>query len=180
MLVNTHYQFPQAGVAVISHVIVGILVASFLSWFYLLIFDGHVVCNHNRVIPWYLASIGLVIVLLSIYSSLRRSRTIAGMMLKIETTLNKAATGEYPDKPLVFRKNDHFKVLAPALNRCLITLRHQDKQLQKTASRLDNLKQKVNSNEDRREVGRRIDEIIAELKQKEDEIEPPANGSATF
>jgi hypothetical protein len=122
-LVDGRYQLSQAAAVILGNVIVAVLVGALLSWFYLLAWDGSVAVNHNRRIPFYITICILVVVALSSYFNLRKSRSIAGMMKKLHTVLDNAGRGEFPATKIVFRKSDYFGQLATPLNECLGQLR---------------------------------------------------------
>jgi len=121
--VDLGYQLPQLAVFLFSNVLVALLIAAFLSWFYLLAWDGSVAYNHNRFIPVYIVSIVVCVALAAAFFSLRRSREIAGMMKKLQLLLNEASHGRLPDGDVTFRKSDYFAPLAGPLNNCLDRLR---------------------------------------------------------
>ena len=127
-LVNGKYQLSQAAVTIIANLSVAFLMAALLSWFYLLVWDGHgsVIYNHNKMIPVYLVGAAILVILLSLFWSLRRSRAIAGMIKKIDKVLIDASHGVFPERPLVFRKGDHFTSLSDSLNRCISQLKKQN------------------------------------------------------
>jgi len=124
-MVHPRYQLGQAGIFLGINLLLLLLAALLLSWFYLFYFQGHVVCNHNRAFPWYLTAVGLLVLLLSSLWSLRRSRSVAGMMRKLEIVLSNAARGVFPEQPLVFRRGDSFGELARPLNDCVVQLKRQ-------------------------------------------------------
>lgn len=123
LLVDPHYQFLQVAAIVVGNLLVALLIAGLLSWFYLLVWDGAVVVNHNQTIPVYVAIAALAVTMVTVYFSLRRSRVIAGMMKKIHRVLDEAAQGQLPDGCLTFRKGDSFQQVAEPLNRCLELMR---------------------------------------------------------
>jgi hypothetical protein len=127
-IVHAKYQLTQAAAMIIANLSIAFLMVALLSWFYLLIWDGHgsVIYNHNQMIPVYLICVTILISLLSLFWSLRRSRTIAGMIKKIDNVLTEASHGIFPERPLGFRKGDHFTSLSVSLNRCLSQLKKKD------------------------------------------------------
>ena len=118
-LVNHRYQLSQAGVVLLSHLLVALLMAALLSWFYLFMLDGAIACNHNRQLPWYIVGLTAVIVLSTTWWTIRRSHRVAGSIFKIDKTLRLATSGEFPSQPFSFRRKDHFPELADTINRCL-------------------------------------------------------------
>lgn len=123
LLVNNGYQFRQMGIVIVSNILVLLFISALLSWFYLLVMDGSVAYNHNRKIPLYILSGLGIVIFLSAYCSIRRSRTIAGMMKKLQAVLEDAGRGILPERKLVFRKEDYFDELARPLNNCLEKLK---------------------------------------------------------
>ena len=88
--VDPRYQVVQMAAVVLANILVALLIAGLLSWFYLLVWDGSVAVNHNQRIPIYVAVAALAVTLVTVYCSLRRSRAIAGMMKKLHTVLSEA------------------------------------------------------------------------------------------
>ena len=129
LLVDPRYQVMQLLVVVVANILVTLLVAGLLSWFYLMVWDGSVAVNHNRRIVLYVASAGLLVTVLSILFSLHRSRTVAGMMKKMHLVLENALQGNFPEKQLAFRKSDYYPQLAGPLNRCLDRMRSAQHQV---------------------------------------------------
>lgn len=124
-LVNKKYQLTQAGVAIAANLLVILLMAALMSWFYLLYLNQGVAANHNRLFPVYIAVAALLVVFFSTFWSLSRSRMVAGMMRKLDIVLQDAASGKLPDRPLIFRKGDYFQWLAAPLNNCFLRLQQQ-------------------------------------------------------
>lgn len=125
LLVDPRYQFFQMAAVVLANILVTILIAGLLSWFYLVAWDGSVAVNHNQRVPVYVAVAALTVTLLTVYCSLRRSRAVAGMMHKLHAVLDNAGQGRLPESRLTFRQSDYFAQLADPLNRCLDRLRQQ-------------------------------------------------------
>jgi hypothetical protein len=125
LLIDPRYQFLQMAAVVVGNILVTILIAGLLSWFYLVAWDGSVAVNHNQRIPVYVAMAALMVTMLTVYCSLRRSRAVAGMMHKLHIVLDNAGEGRLPDSRLAFRKSDYFSQLADPLNRCLDRMRQQ-------------------------------------------------------
>lgn len=140
-LVNSRYQLPHAGVVLVSQLVVAIIAVGATAAFYLLFFQGGVIMDHNRAVPWFLLTVTVVALGLTLWFSLRRSRRVAGLMLKIEALFIRAARGEYPDRPLVFRKDDYFKELAGPLNACLVATREKDRLLRECRAEVAELLQ---------------------------------------
>ena len=118
-LVNPPFQLKQVSVLLVANILIVFLISALLSWFYLIAWDGSVAYNHNQRIPEYIAVCTLLVTLATIYISLRRSRSIAGMMKKIQVVLEDAAIGILPARKLTFRRSDYFQQLAAPLNDCL-------------------------------------------------------------
>ena len=118
-LVNYRYQLSQAGVILASHLLVALLMAGVLSWFYLFMLNGSIACNHNRQIPWYLVAMAALITLATTWWTIRRSHSVAGAVVKIDKTLSNAIQGYFPAKAIIFRKKDHFPWLASSINDCV-------------------------------------------------------------
>jgi hypothetical protein len=123
--VDGKFQFSQAAVGIAANVLVSLLIAGLLSWFYLLEWDGAVVYDHNSRIPLYVLAFILITIFSSSFFSFRRSRIIAGMMKKLHAVLDDASRGIFPERDVVFRKNDYYRQLAIPLNACLKRLRAQ-------------------------------------------------------
>lgn len=122
-LVNGRYQLAQALVAVLANAFAVLLTGALLAWFYLVVWDGSLAVNHNRLIPLYLAGSLTVVVFSSSYFSLRSSRSVAGMMKKLQMVLEDAGRGVLPERQVRFRKSDYFQELEAPLNACLEQLR---------------------------------------------------------
>jgi hypothetical protein len=163
-LVNTRYQLTQAGVAIAANLMVALLMAAMMSWFYLLYLESGIVANHNQLFPIYLAVASLIVLVISTFWSLRRSRIVAGMMRKLDIILRDAAGGIFPEKPLVFRKGDYFGWLAQPINDCFLQLKKQRRIHDSTVVALDELKTRIVAGEVNNEgIVRKIDEILAGL-----------------
>ncbi len=168
LLINTRYQLSHLAVTLVVNLLLILLMAVLISWFYLLFFKGNIACDHNRLFPFYLVAVTLAVVAGMGLWSLRRSRAIAGMMHKVEQVLRDAAGGKFPETPLVFRKHDYFAALADPINGCLARMGKQEQRYQQTTQDLHDLREMVS--EDTGEgamVRRRIETILAELEQTE-------------
>lgn len=163
LFINRRYQIPHAAITLCSHLLVSMVTTIMVSAFYLLFFHGGITFNHNRLLPWYLLGMGSIILSSTLVYSLRRSRRIAGLMLKIEGTLARAARGQFPDHPLIFRKDDFFKELAPTLNACLLTIKEKEQRLENLRDQLDNLLALVEKEGDAPTACARLQMIINEL-----------------
>ncbi len=148
LLVNSRYQLTHLAVTLTANVVLMLLMATLISWFYLLFFKGNLVCDHNRLFPLYLAAIALMVVMFLTLWSLVRSRTVAGMMRKLELVLRAAAVGNLPDRPMAFRKHDPFAGLAEPLNGCFVRMRRLEQQ--------------------RREAVRVLEEVLSEADRSTD------------
>ncbi|AFL72197.1 hypothetical protein [Thiocystis violascens] len=122
-LVDSGYQLTQAGVVVAANLLVALLMAALLSWFYLLEWDGAIAYDHNRRIPIYILTLILIVMLSAMLLSLRRSRMVAGMLKKLHRILDDAGAGVLPEREVDFRRSDYFRELAAPLNRCLERLK---------------------------------------------------------
>lgn len=163
-LVDKRYQLTQAGVAIAANILVVLLMATLMSWFYLFYLDNVVVCDHNRLFPLYLGVTMVLVVFLSTLMSLRRSRAVAGMIRKLDSVLRDAAAGKFPDSPLVFRKGDCFGWLAHPLNLCFIRLKWQRNAQDRAISSLRELKDRIDSQGVNREkIVQDLDGIITGL-----------------
>jgi len=163
-LVNPRYQLTQAGVAIAANIVVALLMAALMSWFYLLYLNKGVACNHNHLFPFYVIGATLVVILVSMELSLRRSRAVAGMMCKLDIVLRDAAKGILPDSPLVFRKGDYFGLLARPLNDCFAQLLFQRNSQFAALDALRALKSRIGAEAmSDEQISRHLDEIIAEL-----------------
>jgi len=161
-LVNKRYQLTQVGVAITANLLVALLVAVLMSWFYLLYLNKGIAANHNQLFPIYLAVAVLAVIIFSSFWSLRRSGIVAGMMLKLDIILRDAAGGIFPESPLVFRKEDYFEWLAQPINDCFLQLKNLRRVQDTTVSALDELKHRiVTGGVNNKELVLKIDEIIA-------------------
>lgn len=171
-LVDPRYQFAQAGVAIAANVVVALLMAVLMSWFYLLYFNKGVACNHNHLFPFYVIGATLVVILISMALSFRRSRAVAGMMCKLDIVLRDAAKGILPDSPLVFRKGDYFGLLARPLNDCFAQLQFQRSSQAAALDALRALRGRIGaeamSND---QISNHLDEIIAGLTMEKEKRE---------
>lgn len=122
-LVDARFQLRQVVVLIIANLLLVSLISALLSWFYLIVWDGSTAYNHNQLIPVYVAVFALLVICCTVIFSLRRSRSIAGMMKKLQLVLEDAALGVVPEKELTFRKSDYFKQLATPLNDCFALIR---------------------------------------------------------
>jgi hypothetical protein len=62
-----------------------------------------------------------------------RSHAMAGPIYKTRKILQAAAEGQFPDRPVQFRRGDAFKGLAADLNRCLETMQADRERLERLA-----------------------------------------------
>ncbi len=159
-LVDGRYQFTQLLAVVLANILVVLLVAALLSWFYLLAWDGSVAYNHNQRIPVYVVGCLLVVILASSYFSMRRSRETAGMMKKLRSVLENAGKGVFPEQPLMFRRSDHYKDMAEPLNTCLEQLKAQQEQEGQT-----DIRQRLKELADEIEQGRWTQEQLVQKLQ---------------
>jgi hypothetical protein len=134
--IDPRYQMIQALFGIGGNLMVAVLMAVLMSWFYLLVFRAPLGVDHNRLLPLLVAGAIILISLVSAYLNFRRSRSVAGMMRKIAVVMSAAAEGRFPDRPLVFRKDDYTAGLAEPLNRCLVELRQGRKGSKEIAARL--------------------------------------------
>ena len=118
-LVAPRYQLSQAGIILLSHLLVALLVTGLLSWVYLFMLNSSIAFDHNRQIPWFLAAMVLLITAITTWWVIRHSHRVAGAMFKVDQTLSRAAKGDCPDREISFRKGDHFPQLAASINDCL-------------------------------------------------------------
>ena len=164
--VNTGFQLGQAAALIVAHAALAMLIFALLSWFYMIVWDGDVTVNYNREIPYYIFVLLVIVTLVSVYFSLRRSRRIAGMMKKIHTVLDNAGKGRFPDRELTFRASDYFKELAVPLNVCLEQLRQgQGSSPERIAGRIQIVADGISSGEmDMDRVKSALDEIIASAR----------------
>lgn len=125
-LVNGTYQLTQAGVALLANILVVLLIAFLLTWYFLIGSDSSMVVNCNRQIPVYISGCVLVVALLSVLFSMRRSRSTAGMMAILNKILTDAGQDKFPDRPLSFRQSDYsgFRELAGPLNTCISKMKN--------------------------------------------------------
>jgi hypothetical protein len=141
LLIDSRYQLGHLAVILSANVLVMLLIAVLISWFYLLFFKGNLVCDHNRLFPFYLGGIALVVMLVLSLWSLSRSRSVAGMMRKTESVLVEATEGSFPQKPLIFRKSDYFGTLAGPINTCIARMQRQDQRRAEAVRLLSALQQ---------------------------------------
>jgi len=173
-LVHLRYQLPQAGAALGANLLVMLCMAVLMSWLYLLFYKGNLVGSHNRLFPLYLAGVALVVVSLSTWWSLRRSRAVAGMMGKIFLLLTDAARGIFPQHPLVFRKKDHFRDLAQPLNACFVRMKRQQANQEEALEVLEGLYEALQREDLERKV---LDAALAEAIELLKREQPtPGNG----
>lgn len=167
-LINTRYQVTQAGVAIAANLLVILLMAALMSWFYLLYLNQGVSANHNRLFPMYIAAAALMVIVISTFWSLRRSRRVAGMMRKLDIVLMDAANGKFPESPLIFRKGDYFRWLASPLNSCFLRMQQQQRLLESTTFALETLKGKIDARQiPDEELAASLDGIISRMTDVE-------------
>lgn len=122
-LIDRKYQFSEAILVVIANILSVLLASTLIMWLYLIVWDGSIAVNHNQKITQYITASLLVVVILSVYFSVLRSRSVAGMMKKLRRILTDAGHGIFPAKTTVFRKSDYFKDIATPLDECLDQLK---------------------------------------------------------
>nr|WP_320013194.1 hypothetical protein [uncultured Desulfobulbus sp.] len=165
LLIDTRYQLRQMLAVLSINLILILLSAVVVSWFYLMFYKGNMVCDLNRMFPWYMGGVALIAILLLSLWSLNRSRSVAGMMRKIETVLVKAAQGQLPEAPLVFRKHDYFSALATPINTCIARLRLQDQQRDATVQALKEMQTVIAQHPQEQEVLQdKINALVTMLK----------------
>ncbi|WP_448871229.1 hypothetical protein [Desulfobulbus propionicus] len=169
LLINSRYQLRNLAVILTANLVLMLLIAVLISMFYLLFFRGNLACDHNRLFPLYLGGLALAVMLLLTLWSLYRSRSVAGMMRKIELVLAGTAQGHLPEEPLAFRKDDYFATMAVPINGCIARMRRQDQQRLAAVQALRRLQGNLADRpEERGAVQRHIETIIAGLEN------PPA------
>lgn len=167
-LVNGRYQFSQAAVTIIANLSVALLITALLSWFYLLAWNGIVIYNHNKMIPVYLICIVVLVISFSLLWSLYRSRAIAGMIKKIDSTLTDASNGVFADEPLKFRKGDYFASLSVSLNRCLALLQEKESSAESEVFAMQTLVSGIDSEDmNSKDVRNQLNVIIKRLKERQ-------------
>ncbi len=139
LVVDTKYQFRQAALIITANVLVLLLVAALLSWFYLLVWDGRVAYHHNPRVAAYLWCCLAVVVMGTTLVSLRRSRMTAGMMRKMHGVLENAGQGDLPDREVQFRKKDYCREIALPLNDCLDQMRRYQATVKELEAGFDSL-----------------------------------------
>lgn len=166
-LVDTPYQLSQVAILLVANILTILIISALLSWFYLLVWDGSVAYNHNQRVPVYLLAAALIVIVSTVFFSLRRSRIIAGMMLKIQLLLEDAEKGIYPDRDFTFRQSDHFRELAAPLDRCLKLLKNaKENSHGETVEKLTELAAQIdNDGIDQAMVSRRLKQIATGLHQ---------------
>jgi hypothetical protein len=91
----------------------------FASWFYIYFFNGRLWAEIDTAFRFkVLLFFGLTLCGVLIWTVFR-SHAIAGPIYKVRKVLQAAAQGEFPDRPVRFRRGDAFRPLAEDLNRCL-------------------------------------------------------------
>lgn len=118
MLVDRKYQLKEMLVPAIANVLAVLLTSLLLSWFFLLVWDDSLVVRYEVKIPLYIGGIALLVLGCSVWVSMWRSRSVAGMISKLSLVLDDMARGKIVDE-VRFRKSDPFQELAGPLNRCL-------------------------------------------------------------
>lgn len=124
-LVDGKYQWGQALAVILGHTGAVLITGSLLSWFYLIMKSG-VAVNHNRLFPFYLGGCLVAVLLLTVFFSFRRSRSMAGMIHKIHNILNDADNGVYPEEGIDFRRSDYFGSISGPLNACLNRMKENE------------------------------------------------------
>jgi len=162
-LVNSRYQLSHAGVILLSQMIVAFIAVAATAAFYLLFFQGGVIMDHNRTLPWFLLGVAIFALVMTLWLSLRRSRRVAGLMLKIEGLFLRASQGEFPERPLVFRRDDYFKELAGPLNACLVATRENDRLIRECRGAVAELLEQCAREEAPLSLRRRVAELDALL-----------------
>lgn len=123
-LVHKGIQLRFAGGVVVMAVVNALLLILAASWFYLFVLDDRMASGPDNA---FLYNVGLAvaaITLLSILWSFRHTRTIIGLLKKINAVMGEAAQGKFPDGPVKFRRCDrHFSELEGHLNQCLEVMR---------------------------------------------------------
>lgn len=118
-IVNSKFQMRQLAAVFFGNLLIAVLMTCLLSFLFLVVWDKWFTIQYSTRVPIYMA-ICLVIVLFStLLVSIRRSRKIAGQMLKLKMVLSDAAEGKIPEKGVKFRQGDFFHDLEEPLNDCL-------------------------------------------------------------
>ena len=163
--IDPRYQMKQAFISAGANLLVALMMAGLMSWFYLLVFQAPLGIDHNWWCPFIVAGAIVLIIIASALLSFRRSRAMAGMLRKIGLVMNGATEGRFPGRPLVFRKDDYSAGLAEPLNRCLVKMKKDMQEREELAAQLHEISQGLRKKTATPEMAaNRVEEIIAAVQ----------------
>ncbi len=94
-----------------------------VSWFFVYFMTDNLSVSIDRN---YMFKSGIVLFFVAaavIVWTIRRTHAIVGPVYRTRIILRAAAQGEFPEKPVKFRRNDAFKELASDINLCLESMK---------------------------------------------------------
>jgi len=143
-LVNGRFQVNHIISITVMVIFAFFVISLCLGWFYLHGMDDRLTCNYNTSILWRMGVVFLFFMTGMILWSIQYTRAIAGPIEALCGTLEKAAEGSFPDRPVRFRRDDLFKRLAAPLTRCLTSMQLTRLTLDHTLERIEELRFDIN------------------------------------
>ena len=143
VLINKPFQLTHAGSLMVVQLMSVLFTGLVVSCFYLFLQDNRLVCNHNPAIFYTMSAVLLVAWCAMIIWSIKYTHSIAGPIYKIRTILKNAEKGDYPNAPILFRKNDRFKNIGYPLGVCLLKMKNSQTQMENTVKDIKTLQQRL-------------------------------------
>ena len=139
-LVDRPLQFGYAANMILLQLVVAAVTAAVTAWIVLFVLNDRLTGQLDAGFFFKVAVILIFMAAGVAIWAVRSSHAVAGPIFKTRRLLHAAAAGGLPDQPVVFRRGDAFKELAPDLNSLFQAIRHRQQ-------RLDGLKHIVEDDE---------------------------------
>ncbi|MBN1140436.1 MAG: hypothetical protein JXB25_01370 [Deltaproteobacteria bacterium] len=165
LVLDRGFQLRHAGAMIAVQLLTALAVAGVSSWFYLVILDERLICDHNQSALWTFSLTVLVLVLAILAWSIRFTHSLAGPLLKLDRVLNAAAQGELPRERVTFRGRDRLRSLEAGLNGCLTALGRERRGREQAAAILQSTLAEWGHQEvDGFELAERLRQLAASLR----------------
>lgn len=127
--IDKRFQLAFAGNILLVAGVCMFTTALVVSWFFVYFMTDNLSASIDRS---YIIKLGIILFFVAaavVIWTVRRTHAIVGPVYRARKILRAAAHGEFPKKPVKFRRNDAFKELAADMNLCLETMQADRKRL---------------------------------------------------
>ncbi len=130
--IDKKFQLAFAGNMLLISCVCILVTTLVVSWFFVYFMTDNLSASIDRS---YVIKMGIILFFVAaaiMIWTVKRTHAIVGPIFRARKILRAAARGEFPEKPVKFRRNDAFKELAVDINLCLETMRAYRNQLNQT------------------------------------------------